>query len=102
MSRTFTTVGTESFKVPARPPIIQPTSAVEVAASKGDNSSGGNTGCITVKVKGDKNADETSWLILNKNGNQVAVSPALKQLTPVSKKVCLPSGQYEFVMKDEL
>eukprot|EP00578_Thalassiosira_sp_NH16_P009118 CAMPEP_0181115294 /NCGR_PEP_ID=MMETSP1071-20121207/21355_1 /TAXON_ID=35127 /ORGANISM="Thalassiosira sp., Strain NH16" /LENGTH=407 /DNA_ID=CAMNT_0023199491 /DNA_START=184 /DNA_END=1404 /DNA_ORIENTATION=- len=93
--RTFTSVGSHGFTVKARPS-SQSNHLNLVTSSKNDS-----TGCITVSVKSDKNADELSWSVVDRNDNQVATSPNLKALVPVSKKVCLPSGQYEVVLRDK-
>lgn len=90
---------THTFRVKARPSKSQAGGNV-IPSSAGKSDSGG-PGCITVKVKADNNPEELSWQILNRNGGLVAKSPALKALVPVSKKVCLPKGQYQFVMKDK-
>ena len=67
----------------------------------GGGGGGSGSGCINVVVKADKQPDELSWSIINKNGKVMASNPQLKALTPVSKRVCLPPGEYEFVMKDK-
>ena len=58
-------------------------------------------GCVKVTVKSDNYPDEISWEIVNRNGNTVATSPALKALVPVMKEVCLPSGGYDFIMRGD-
>mmetsp|Transcript_8675 Transcript_8675/g.19479 ORF Transcript_8675/g.19479 Transcript_8675/m.19479 type:complete len:253 (+) Transcript_8675:50-808(+) len=93
--RTFTSVDTKTFRVMAPPSTSSQSNYLNSAATSKNDS----TGCITVEVKADKHADELSWIIL-RNGNQVANSPTLKALTPVSKEVCLPDGQYEIVLRD--
>ncbi|KAL7537357.1 hypothetical protein ACHAXR_007764 [Thalassiosira sp. AJA248-18] len=92
--QTFTTVGTHTFVVEA--PQQQIAESKISAAS--DNS---RSGCITVRVKADKHPEELKWTIMNKNGIEVAASPALKALAPVSKQVCLPKGKYEFRINDQ-
>eukprot|EP00584_Thalassiosira_punctigera_P010095 CAMPEP_0172544392 /NCGR_PEP_ID=MMETSP1067-20121228/14564_1 /TAXON_ID=265564 ORGANISM="Thalassiosira punctigera, Strain Tpunct2005C2" /NCGR_SAMPLE_ID=MMETSP1067 /ASSEMBLY_ACC=CAM_ASM_000444 /LENGTH=446 /DNA_ID=CAMNT_0013330951 /DNA_START=503 /DNA_END=1841 /DNA_ORIENTATION=+ len=95
--KTFSKVGTQTFRVkapPSRPPNNPNGLAIGGKADSG-------TGCVTVEAKADKHADELSWVIINDNGNQVGLSPALEALEPVSKKICLPPGQYKFEMRDK-
>ena len=96
-TRTFTSVKTHTFRVQKLPSTSQTNNSNGSAVS----AKNGGTGCVTVNTKADKYAGEVSWRILNKNGSQAGASPTLKALVPVSKKVCLPQDQYDFVMKDK-
>ena len=97
----ITSSGTHTFRVKAPPAPAQANRPNAAAAGKSESgSNNNNSGCLTVTVKGDRHPEELSWVILNKSGNTVATSPTMMKETPVSKKVCLPRGQYEFVIKD--
>lgn len=95
--KTFSSVATHTFKVRAPPSEDNSNASPDDDISK----SSGSGGCITINAQADKNADELSWRIVKKDVNQVVGrSSALMAFSPVSKKVCLPPGEYNFEMRD--
>ena len=101
--KTFTDVAEHTFLI--EPPPSQPSNQNDnnffVSGKTDGQAAPDPDGCVKVTVKSDNYPDEISWEIVNRNGNTVATSPALKALVPVMKEVCLPSGGYDFIMRGD-